>query len=383
MATRKMNLLWVFPSFKAGGAQRRFVSLVSALGDDYSHGVVAMDGAYDAEKMIPATVEWRRVEVGARKPGAVSLGGMWSFRRLLSRERPDVLITSNWGTLEWLLVNRGPGSAPHVHFEDGYEPDEGPGNLNSSRSWARRRAYPGRDRTFIAPSREMSELLSSEWGAPKEAVELIPHGIDVDLYSASQRDGARGAVRFGSVGALRPEKRYDRLLKLAAGLKERGRAAEVMLVGDGPERGALERLAGELGIAETVHFVGAQADVPAYLEQMDVFALTSDVEQAPVSVAEAMASGLPVLATAVGDVPEMVSQANRLFVRSPDDESALLAAAELLCVDPDARSMVGGQNRERAAARFSLEGMVARIDALLRSKARAANVLMLPAPAAQ
>lgn len=382
MAKRTIRLLWVFPSFQIGGAQSRFAALVGALGDGYEHAVAAMDGNYDAERLIPTGVAWRRVEITAKSGDGVSLGAMWRYRRMLARERPDVLLTSNWGAIEWLLVNRGPGAAPHIHFEDGLGADETADAPNASRAWARRRAFPGKGRRFVTTSGAMRDVLSRHWGAKPSQIELIPNGVDIDRFARIEREGGRSPVRIGAIGALRPEKRFDRLIDLIATLRERGRDVSGMLVGDGPERAALETHAASKGVAEAVHFVGAQADTPAFLEQMDIYSVTSEAEQAPIGLVEAMASGLPVVATAVGDVPEMLSTANALFVRPSDDDSGLAAAAELLATDPRARLEVGAANKERAGERFSLTSMAERYDALLREMARGGNMLMLPAPEA-
>ncbi|MEO1293108.1 MAG: glycosyltransferase [Pseudomonadota bacterium] len=120
----KMKLLWVFPGFAIGGTQRRFATLAGELGPDYEHIIVAMDGDYSAERLIPAGVHWRKVEIKVRKSRLLSFRNLMTFRQTMNEVQPDLILTSNWGTIEWLASNRGPGAIPHIHFEDGFGPDE-------------------------------------------------------------------------------------------------------------------------------------------------------------------------------------------------------------------------------------------------------------------
>jgi glycosyltransferase involved in cell wall biosynthesis len=131
-----------------------------------------------------------------------------------------------------------------------------------------------------------------------------------------------------------------------------------VIAGDGPQRAELERLAGELGLAARVHFTGHLADPAALYRGLDVFALSSDTEQMPLSVIEAMAAGLPIAATDVGDVAAMVADENRAFV-SPLDDAALAKAIVALARDRALRDRVGSANRAKAEAEFGQSAMVA------------------------
>lgn len=380
MKRPQFKLLWVFPSFRVDAATQRFSSLARALGDEYEHLICAMDGDFSAEALLDHTVEWRRLEAPVRKKSFISLGNLWSFRRLLNTERPDLLVSSNWGGVEWLMVNRGPGSIPHVHFEDAMALEERPGTEDPKRSWTRRRAFPGRNRAFVAPSRMVQRLFSRGWGAPAENVHYIPAGVDISRFAAPPRHPNGRNVRIAAVGELTKERRIDRLLRLVAELRRRNRNIAAVIVGDGPERAALTAEAERLGVADRVDFVGEQTNVAPYLAQFDIFAVTSDYEQAPPSLVEAMASGLPVFGTRVGDVGDMVDESNAMFIQDAEDESALTAAAELLVVDGDLRDRLGRANMVRASSQFSLDAMIRRYDALFREMTRKGQPLMLPAP---
>lgn len=380
MKKPQTKLLWVFPSFGLGPAADRFATISTAMGSGYDHSICALDGDFTAESAIGPSVRWRRVAAPVKRRNFISLGSLWSYRRLLSNERPDMLVTQNWGGVEWLMVNRGPGAIPHVHFEDGSEPEDRPGSPDQKRAWARRRAFPGRHRAFVAPSRAMHRLMTGDWAAPEEAVHYIPDGVDVAHFASPPREGRGRMVRLAAVGPLLAEKRGDRLLKMVAELRKRGRDVGLVFVGDGPERSALEAEARALEIDRRVDFVGDQHDIAPFLAQFDVFVMASDSEAVAGALPEAMASGLPIVATDVGDVADRVDSANQLFVRPPSDESALIAAAELMVSDKALRDRLGLSNGRRAAREFSKEAMVRRYDALFRDMIRRAKPLMLPAP---
>lgn len=139
-----------------------------------------------------------------------------------------------------------------------------------------------------------------------------------------------------------------------------------MIVGDGPERALLNDAAAQLGVGDRVVPTGALAQPEQILGRFDVFALTSDTEQMPNAVLEAMAAGLPVLGTDVGDVKRMLAPENADFVLPREDEAALSAALLRLIRDDRLRARLGRANRDHVRSNYSLEAMVARYDALFR-----------------
>jgi glycosyltransferase involved in cell wall biosynthesis len=127
----------------------------------------------------------------------------------------------------------------------------------------------------------------------------------------------------------------------------------------------LRGLAAELGIADRTAFLGHVEDVPAVLRSLDIFALSSDTEQMPNSLLQAMAAGRPVAAVGVGDVARIVAPENRPLVVPRDDQAALTAALAALAADADRRALLGRLNQERVKSHYSLDSMVAAYGALL------------------
>jgi L-malate glycosyltransferase len=185
----------------------------------------------------------------------------------------------------------------------------------------------------------------------------VPNGVDIERFSKPVRDVipdfARrpGELVIGTVAPLRPEKNIGRLLRAFASLGD-SPAVRLIVAGHGVERPALTRLAAELGIVERVIFAG-QVAPESVLGTFDIFALSSDTEQMPNALLEAMAASRAVAAVDVGDVKGIVCDANRDFVVPRDDGPALAGSISRLLRDPAKRAELGRDNRRRAVDSFS------------------------------
>jgi glycosyltransferase involved in cell wall biosynthesis len=149
---------------------------------------------------------------------------------------------------------------------------------------------------------------------------------------------------------LRAEKNLVRLIRAFASAA-REYPARLVIVGDGAERASLTMLVAELGVAELVTFTGHRDDTPALYAGFDLFALTSDTEQMPLSVIEAMASGLPIISTDVGDVRAMLATENAAYIGAPTDAVICRLLAKLLA-NPGDRARIGAANRAKAERDF-------------------------------
>ena len=213
------------------------------------------------------------------------------------------------------------------------------------------------------PSRRLESLAHSVWKLPADRVVYLPNGVEIDRFADPVRDQVAGFSRrprelvIGTVAPLRAEKNIARLLRVFA-LLASDVPTRLIVAGDGAERAALERLSRDLGIADRVVFTG-QVKPESVLGSFDVFALSSDTEQMPNSLLEAMAAGCAVAAVDVGDVASIVSAENRDYIVPRDEPLAFAAAIERLLRDAAARDKLGRKNRERAIAEFSQERMFA------------------------
>ena len=355
-ATRPPLILHVFPTFAVGGAQVRFAALANRFGRDYRHMVVSLDGSLECRAKLSA-----ELDVTFPDPGLVKgqlLRNIRRIRRFLRQHRPSVMVTSNWGAIEWALANTVP-MVRHIHTEDGFGPEERARQL-PRRVLTRRLAL--RRSLVVMPSRTLLQIATHTWRLNPARLRYIPNGVDLDMPPAPARPNWPGdGPVVGIVAALRSEKNVGRLLRAFSRVEQ---PARLVIVGDGGERTRLESLAQELGIAGRTHFTGHLANPrPLYLA-FDVFALSSDTEQMPLSVLEAMAAGRPVAATDVGDVRAMLSPDNAPFVSALDD-AALADALRPLLADPALRAQVGAANHAHATRYYDQETMFQAYAALL------------------
>ena len=362
-----LKLVHVFATFAVGGAQVRFAALAGGLGSEFEHVVVSLDGVCGAERLVPPDVRLRLRPLRACK-GRLSVRNLWTFRAVLREERPDLLLTYNWGAIEWALADRFRPVCPHLHVVDGFGPEEAERQL-PRRLWLRRLALSGHT-TVAVPSQTLRRLATETWGLDPSKVHHIPNGVDARALEGQARrplDPRRqpGERVFGTLCGLRPEKNLARLLRIAAMLPK-DPLWRLVIGGDGAERAALEMQVRGLGLSERVDFLGFVAPPGALLGALDVFALTSDTEQMPLGVLEAMAVGLPVLATDVGDLRAMLPAAcGATCLFAPADEAAFAERLAALLASPDERRRLGTLNRAKAAD-FPLDAMIARYDQLLR-----------------
>lgn len=201
------------------------------------------------------------------------------------------------------------------------------------------------------------------WSSPDDwsRLHIVHCGVDPDLFEAVEHVST--GTRLLYVGRLALVKGLPILLKAIASLKERQLAVHLTLVGGGPERTALESLAQELGILEQLTFAGPQseAEVRQWLARSDVFVLPSFAEGLPVVLMEAMASSLPVVATSIAGVSELVIDGHNGFLVPPSDVSALVRRIEELTRDGALRQKMGRAGRRKVAEEFDVKREGARL----------------------
>jgi glycosyltransferase involved in cell wall biosynthesis len=221
----------------------------------------------------------------------------------------------------------------------------------------------------IACSEEDRRRMVEVERIPAERVLFVPNGITA-REPAPGRDVRgelgipSGALVVGSVGALRPEKRFDVLLRAAARLTPSWPGLRVVIAGAGPEHERLAGLAVALGLADRVTLLGARTDVPDVLRACDVAVNCSDFEGTPLSVLEYMEAGLPVVASRVGGLPSLIGDGVHGLLVPRRDPAALAAALAALLADGERRRAMGAEGRRRRREEFDLAVMVDRLQDL-------------------
>lgn len=366
-APRPRHLLHVLPSFAVGGIQVRLARLINALGRRYRHTIISLDGNTLCSDRIDLDLDVT-VDTVSLRHRMLPLR-LLACRATVRKAAPGLLLTYNWGAIEWALSNRLFGLVPHVHFEDGFGPDEAAQQLPRRillRRWALASA-----RQIIVPSRRLAAIALNDWRLPPTHVRYIPNGIDVENFFHNGQRADReplfirrpDEVIIGTVTPLRREKNLARLLRAFAALDAKT-PLRLAIAGDGGDRLALEDLARRLGLAERVLFLGPVAAPERVLSLFDIFALSSDTEQMPLTILEAMAAGLPVAATDVGDVRHMLAPSNRALIAAADDERGLAAALARLAGDPALRHQLGQDNQAHVRETYPWRRTVEAYDAV-------------------
>ena len=208
-------------------------------------------------------------------------------------------------------------------------------------------------------------------GVPADRLRLVRNAIDTDAFRPSadlrsDESGTTRAVTVGAAGRLRPEKGFDLLLRSIAALTA-DRRPRLRIAGEGPEENRLRQLAIDLGIADRVEFCGFVADVRGFFATVDLFVLSSRREGLPNVVLEAMACGVPVVATAVAEVPAVLGHGAFGTVVAPEDVGAMTVALERLIADPAQRRALAMAGRQRVCDRYDFRSRMNAVADLYRA----------------
>lgn len=345
------TILHAFSTFKLGGPQARFVALANQFGGAYRHVIVAMDNQFTAADLLEMQVNYELMPLPIQKGGAFA--NRQAFRQVLQQIKPDLVLSYNWGAIEWALANV-PKLCPHVQVEDGFGPEEALAQL-PRRVMTRKLLFWLTATRLVVPSKLLLQIASSIWRVPQRQCCYIANGVDVP--ATAKAFAPAGPITIGTVAAIRKEKDIARLVRAFAVAAQQA-DLRLIIVGDGPELSAVKALVNELQLSSLVTFTGYQKKPTEFLAQFDVFALSSDTEQLPIAMLEAMAAGLPVVATQVGDVPSIFANAANSYIAKIDDAdftSTLLRAIATREQWPQ----IGANNRKIIETDYALKQMQA------------------------
>ena len=357
----RVRILHCHSTFSLGGKEARAARLMNAFGAAAEHVVLsAMPDRLSAREAIDRNVRVEFPEDAPRLAGPPAPVRLLRLARYMRRF--DLVLSYNWGAFDAVMARRMFGGPPLVHHEDGFNEDEAAG-LNPRRNLYRRLGLAGACR-LVVPSQRLERIAREAWRQARDRIERIPNGVPVKSYSAGRGTEIPGLVRVegeivvGTVAGLRAVKNLPRLVRVVAAMTAKN--VRLVIVGEGPESERIAAEARRCGLSDRLIMPGFLADPSRWIGGFDVFALSSDSEQFPISLVEAMAAGLPVAATDVGDVASMLSDDNRPLVVAADDEAAFTAALDTLAARPDLRKALGLANREKAVAEYDESGMIER-----------------------
>jgi sugar transferase (PEP-CTERM/EpsH1 system associated) len=358
---RKARIVHVLHSFGTGGMENGVVNLINGLdSNEFSHIICCVSQSGDAIRRLNGQ-NVKIIEL--RKKTGNDLFLPMKISRILKEIRPDVVHTRNWGAVDGIIgayISRVPGI---VHSEHGREFSD-PEGRNKRRNIIRKGLSLFVDK-YIAVSENLRQWLIRDVGIRKAKITTIINGVDTERFNTRDKRQLRYKYGYededfilGTVGRLDPIKDHHLLIKAYAGLYRKYRKIKLIIVGDGPCRQRLEVTTKTLGMKGNVHFLGKREDVPDILKLFDVFALSSIGEGLSNTILEAMATGIPVIATHVGGNSELVANGETGNLVPQGDIDRFAQALEQYILDKELAKKHGENGRLRVVSHFSLEKMV-------------------------
>ncbi|HEY5870000.1 MAG TPA: glycosyltransferase [Candidatus Tectomicrobia bacterium] len=363
-----MKLLHVVPSFGIGGMEKVICAFIKHTTPAYQHSILALDNNTQAGRWLQdEQVRFLNFEKPAQRRRF--------FRALaaaLRQARPDLLMTYTWGATDAIWLGRLAGIRHIVHNEHGFNVDESRATL-WTRDVIRLLVYRLASKVIVV-SHELQTLLQRKYLLTADRVIRIPNGIDTSYYAPDPEEQRRvrkslgftdAHIVVGFSGRLDPIKNFDLLLHIFASCTRKNPHVKLLIVGDGPEKQRLETWCYAKRVHKSVVFAGQQENVLPYLRAMDVFLLTSLREQMPMTILEAMAVGVPVIASRVGEIPHMIDDRVNGFVHSLNDPVETFVQPLLSLFSPAYRKRIGAAARQKIVESFQQETMVQRYQAMI------------------
>lgn len=361
----RSRILHLHSTFNLGGKEARAVRLMNHFGGKVEHTILSAEpDQLSARDAISKKIKVDFPDDAPSLAGKPSLGRYRQFVEYFRRF--DLILSYNWGAMDGVMARtlfaRVGGLPPLIHHEDGFNEDEQI-KLNWKRNLFRKFALGGSS-ALVVPSVRLEDISTSIWKQPQAKIHRIPNGIDVKRFEKKPQRGAIPGFKkaddeivVGTIAGLRAVKNLGRLVRACAGA---GDKVKLVIVGEGPEKEAILAEAERQNMSDRLLMPGFLADPARYVGLFDIFALSSDSEQFPISLIEAMAAGCPVVATDVGDIKSMVSQPNQGFTKPVSDEKQFAEGLITLVQHAQLREDIGMQNRMKAQAEYNESKMLGR-----------------------
>lgn len=338
-----MKILQVIPYFCFGGAEVMCESLTYALGrEGHSVSVVCL---YDwhtpiSERMEAAGV---RIQYLDKKLG-LDLSMIPKLAKIMRREQPDV-VHSHLDTIKYTVAAaKLAGIRRCVHTVHSLADKEAEGLLQK---WINKLYFTCRWSTPVALSPEVRDTIVSFYHLPSKRVPVIYNGVDLGRCMCKETYSIGDTITLLHIGRFHPVKNHAGLLQAFQSILKAYPQCRLNLLGDGELLEQTKELAKELGISEQVSFLGNQSNVYPHLQKADVFLLTSLYEGIPMTLIEAMGTGLPIVATNVGGVPDLLHD-GKSGLLVPCNPEAIAQACIKLLSDETLRSQLGMEARKES-----------------------------------
>jgi glycosyltransferase involved in cell wall biosynthesis len=363
---KKLHILHVVPGLGPGGMELAMAQVISGLNDDgIRHSIACLKGEPEiADRLPEATV----IYCFHARPNEPQLP--FRLARLVRKLRPDVIHARNWGAWPDMALGRL-FAWPFVPMIFSFHGLGQAGYMPWRRRMASKILVHAMTHLFTV-SRQSRDMLVEHWGWPKDRTEVIPNGVDTRRFSPCTGPRSDRLV-IGSVGNLRTVKNHALILKACARLVAEGVELEIRIAGEGDQREPLTRLAESLGLSYRLQLNGLTEDVPGFLNGLDIFVLSSDSEQHPNALNEAMACGIASIGTRVGCVENLLDGGRCGRIIGPGDVDGLAMALRELVSDESFCRNVAEAGLKHVRSHYSLDVMLGRYRKLYLRAARRAR----------
>lgn len=348
-----MKVLQIIPMFKLAGAETMCENLCKAL-QNQGCDVVAVS-LYTEHTPITDRLENAGIKViylGKRRGFDFSI--FVKLYQLMKKERPEVVHTHIYAARYALPVAAFCGIPKKIHTVHNIAQQEQAkaGKIVNKFMFKHCGVVPA------ALSEEVKKTVEEVYKLSAEKIPVIFNGVDLSNCKVKEDYTKRDEFKIVHIGRFMDVKNHAMILKTFALFAKQHTDATLQLIGDGELRKDMEQLAQELGVENSVEFAGLQSNVYPWLHDADIFILPSKFEGMPMTLIEAMGTGLPIIASAVGGVPDMLTDGENAMLIKPESEQ-LLASLEMLYHDESIRRVLGQKALQRSLA-FSSETMAQR-----------------------
>lgn len=356
-----MKVLHVVPSFGLGGMEKVLCSVLNVLPEAYDQEILSLNGGHEAATWI------QRNDVQFIEFTRPSGNGQFflALLNVLKRSSPDLLMTYNWGATDAIWLGRLAGISTILHNEHGFNVDEAK-STQWKRDAVRYLVYRMATRIIVV-SEDLKQMMLSRFALNPDRVMFIPNGVNTDYYTPNFYEREKGRTELGLQdsdivvgysGRLDPVKNFPFLLEVFSQCVTQDPRFKLLLIGDGPERKLIEAGIAERGLHDKIIITGRKTHILPYIRALDIFLLTSFREQMPMSMLEAMSVGVPIVASAVGEIPAML-QGQDAGLYFPLDQGAGPFVHSLLALrDLEKRNQMGESARTLVLKRFPENTMI-------------------------
>jgi glycosyltransferase involved in cell wall biosynthesis len=356
------HILHIFATFNVGGTEVRTCNIINHFQNEFRHTIRVLKSGTAARSFLTGTAD---VSFNNTEFPIGVIAAIRTAQKEIKELKPDLIITYTWGAIEWLIANALSRYAPHIHAEDGFT-DEAPDTQNPKRLLFRRLFFRFAD-TVIVPAKVLEDVAKKYWWLPSRKITMIPNSVNIDRFTPAKRDDSRHSkVILGIIGTLYPVKNHKRLFDAFAKISTKD-ICELWVIGSGPDEHELKEYVKNSGLNDQIRFLGIRTDTEQLLQKVDIFCLSSDHEQMPLTILEAMASGLPVVSTDVGDIQQMVASENKKFIVPLQKIDLYIDALNQFIENPFLRKCVGMANRMHCEKYYSQETMYQSYRQLIQS----------------